>query len=442
VRIIRLNELGRDGIRELVRREVISEELIRKVEDVINCVRFRGDECLREFLRDFYGIEGDVDLRVTEGEFLKAYDLVSNSLVNALEVAIQNLREVQRSILPKELVINDLGGFYVGYLVRTVESVGIYVPGGKAPYPSTAIMTSVPAVVAGVPKVVVCTPPRGRDGSVDPAVLVALDLVGVREVYRLGGAHAVAAMAYGTESVPRVAKIVGPGGSWVTTAKYLVKGVVDIDMIAGPSEVVVLADESVNPKLVALDMVAQAEHDELATAALVTTSDSLAREVVKCIEEVINELPKDRGLTARKSLSSRGFVLVTNDLKEAIEFINEYAPEHLEVIVKPEDVPYVLSKLVNVGSVTIGELACTALSDYSLGTNHVLPTSGWARVRGGLSVYDFIKFVEVAYVSRDGLLKVGRVSELIANYEGFSGHALSIRERINSLVKLGGGRDG
>ncbi len=439
MRIIELNKLSRSEVNALIDRSVITDELVSKVEEVIKCVKDEGDECLRKFLSDFYGLSSDVELRVSEDEFVRAYEVLNGSIIKSLEVGIERVKEVQELIKPKEFIVRSLGSAYVGFMVRPIDSVGIYVPGGRAPYPSTAIMASVPAKVAGVPKVVVCTPPKVSDGSVDPAVLVVLDMLGIKEVFRIGGAHAVTAMAYGTETVPKVSKVVGPGGSWVSTAKYLLKGVTDIDMIAGPSEVLILADEYADPKLIALDMVSQAEHDELATASLVTTSKSVAELVSKYLSYFIEKLPKPNASVVKESLSSRGFILITDDLDEAIEFINQYSPEHLQVIVEPSKVPYVLTKVVNAGVVLVGSLTPTALSDYLLGTNHVLPTSGWGRFRGGLSVYDFIKFIGIAYCGRKCIEELGELASVLARYEGFVGHALAIEERIKSLSPSGGG---
>ena len=392
----------------------------------------RGDLAIREFYEKFYKIPASTQIRVSREEFEKAYEEVPSKLVESLERAKENIEHFHREQLPKKLWMCEVEpGVYVGQTWKPIDSVGVYIPGGKAPYPSTALMTTIPAKVVGVPKIIACTPPS-RGYNVNPSILVALDIVGVKEVYRVGGAHAIAAMAYGTETIPRVEKIVGPGGIWASVAKLIVQCDVAIDFIAGPTEIIIIADETANPKLIALDLLAQAEHDQYASAILLTPSRKVALKVKEFMENLASKSPRREILT--KSLTNNCLILIVKDLDEAIEFTNEYAPEHLEVIVNT-DSEVVLSKIKNAGSISIGTYTPAALGDYVVGTNHVLPTSGWARRRGGLGVLDYMKIIDVQYVTPQGFKRIAGDAITIADFEGFFGHALSIGERLRELSR-------
>ncbi len=437
LRIIRLSTLNSDSLKRIVRRFKVGEELEEKVKGILRDVRERGDEAVRDLYESFYGIGRDTPIRVSEDEFSEAYREVGEEFVKTLKRVASRIKAFSEAVLAplrRGWWVNAGLGVSVGQLVRPIDSVGIYVPGGRYAYPSTALMTAIPALVAGVGRVVACTPPRGDgDASVDPAVLVALDVAGVKEVFRVGGAHAVAAMAYGTETVPRVAKLVGPGGPWFTAAKSLVLRDVAVDMIAGPSEIVVLADDSADPTLIAADLVAQAEHGPDSAAVLVTTSEELARDVVKEVRRVLDAVGGRQASTAEEALRRYGLIVIADSLPQAVWFVNEYGPEHLEVMVEWREVPYVLSSVRNAGSVFVGECAAVALGDYVLGTNHVIPTGGWCRVRGPLSPLDFIKFIDVQYVSAGGLASLAGDALSLAEREGFKAHAFSIKLRLERL---------
>jgi len=437
LRVIRLSTLNSDSLKSIVRRFEVSEELEEKVKGILRDVRERGDDAVRDLYESFYGISRDTPIRVSVDEFSEAYGEVSGEFVEVLRRVASRIKAFSEAVLAplrKGWWVEAGLGVRVGQFARPVDSVGIYVPGGKYAYPSTALMTAVPALAAGVGRVVACTPPRGDgDASVDPAVLVALDVAGVKEVFRVGGAHAVAAMAYGTETVPRVAKLVGPGGPWFTAAKSLVLRDVAVDMIAGPSEIVVLADASADPALIAADLVAQAEHGPDSAAVLVTTSGELVKDVVREVRRVLDFVGGRQASVAEEALRSYGLIVIADSLPQAVWFVNEYGPEHLEVMVEWRDVPYVLSSVRNAGSVFVGEHAAVALGDYVLGTNHVIPTGGWCRVRGPLSPLDFIKFIDVQYVSAGGLASLAGDALTLAEREGFKAHAFSIKLRLERL---------
>ncbi len=434
---VRLSSLSRGERERLLRRSGLALEEVRgRVLEIISRVRERGDMEIVEFYEKFYGrrVVTKERIRVWEEEFTGAYEKVPGRVVEALEEAKRNIEAFHRWQLPEKVrLVRIAEGVYAGQVWRPLEVVGVYVPGGRAAYPSTALMTVVPARVAGVPRVVVCTPP-GPHGGVNPVTLVALDIAGVREVYRVGGAHAAAAMAYGTETVPRVEKIVGPGGVWFTAAKLLLYGVVDVDFAAGPSEILVIADDSANPRHVALDMASQAEHDPHAAAVLVTPSEQLAWRVAEELDKLVEESPR-REVVA-EALKRYGAILLVDSLEEAFKFANEYAPEHLEVIVHGLSLLEVLEKVENAGSVFIGDTTPVALGDYVIGTNHVLPTGGQARRRGGLSVLDYIKIIDFQYVTPEGFRRLAPHAATLAEAEGLPGHARALEERLGSLGEV------
>ncbi len=434
MKIVRLEELTTSEYERIVRREKLAEidNVEVKVREIIERVRKSGNREIISFYEKFFGrkIITEQNIEVSEEEFEKAYSKVNEEFIEAIKEAYRNIEAFHKAQLPKKIwVTNVRKGVYVGRIWKPIRSVGIYVPGGRAPYPSTALMASIPAKVAGVKKIIACTPPMSN-GEVNPYTLVALDTVGVRNVFKVGGAHAIAAMAYGTETIPKVDKIVGPGNIWVTTAKKLLSTVVSIDFIAGPSEIVVIADESANPRKVALDLAAQAEHDPLSSSILVTTSKKLAEKVSREIEEIVRKSPRREVI--EKSLKNNGLIVLVKNIDEALEFANEYAPEHLEVISSNLSLLEILEKTENAGAVFIGENTPVALGDYIIGSNHILPTEGQAKVRGGLSVYDFIKFIDFQYVTEQGLRTIGKYAVTIAEAEGFHEHANSVKERLTA----------
>ena len=381
-------------------------------------VRRQGDRALVRYSRQFDGVDlRKVGMTVTPDEVECAYTNLPQSFVEALMVAAKNIRAAARRQLPRAWQFQALPGVEVSQVLRPLERVVCYVPGGRFPLPSTVLMSVIPAQVAGVLEVLV-TSPRPA-----PAVLVAAHMLGVSRIYRLGGAQAVAAFAYGTESVPRVEKIVGPGNRYVAAAKKLVAGECGIDFIAGPSELVVVGAEG-NPQWIAADLVAQAEHDPDAVAILITPSRKLARRVQACAAEIVAKL----GLpVAQKSLAGQGCIILTGDLGEAAEFVNRLAPEHLTLL---EDAEGLLDRIQSAGSVFLGGYSPVAAGDYASGTNHILPTSGAARLRGGLSAADFVKCISVQQITRQGLSRLRPAIVTLARTEGLKAHAHSVEVRF------------
>lgn len=404
----------------------ISPELEGYVEAIIEEVERRGDDALVDLTMKFDGVElSSGDLLVRREEVEKAYEEVDEEQISAIELSKQRVENFERNLLTRLNFQYESKGVKIDGCTFPLRSVGCYVPGGRAPYPSTLIMTVVPAKVAGVPRVVVCSPPKGG-GGIEPLTLVAADICGADEIYRIGGAQAVAALAYGTETIRPVEKIVGPGNKYVQTAKKLVSKDVPIDMPAGPSEIVILADASADPRIVALDMISQAEHGPDGVSILVTTSENLAEAAVKEFEERIGFLPDIE--TVVQASMRNVLVLVCENLERALAFVNEFAPEHVEVMM--EDARDVAEKITSAGLILVGEHTPVAASDYCLGTNHVLPTAGYSHAFSGLSVLDFTRRVNIVEGSEEGLSKVMRSVKILAESEGFENHARAVEGRF------------
>ncbi|NOZ83195.1 MAG: histidinol dehydrogenase [Euryarchaeota archaeon] len=416
-----LKNLSREQREKLLNRRRSYEEAEAGVRQILERVRRHGDRALVELTREFDGVELE-SISVPEEVLEEAQSRLSREVLEALETARSCIADFHRRQLPKDWSYTREGAT-LGMLHRPLESVGCYVPGGRASYPSTVLMCAVPARLAGVERVAVCTPP-GKNGYPEPLTLAACRLAGVREVYSIGGAQAVAALAYGTESVRRVEKIVGPGNVYVTIAKRLVSGEVATDMPAGPSEVLILADASAEAEIVALDMLAQAEHDPMAVSVLVTTSRELAEKVVEELESARRSAPE----AAREAIEAGGAVLIAESMEEAVRFANEFAPEHLQVLTEEEE--QVLQRVKNAGSVFLGRCSPVACGDYASGTNHVLPTSGYARAYSGLSVYDFMKRITYQKLSMEGLERIAKAAITLARAEGLEMHARSIEARL------------
>lgn len=418
--------LSFDAVRpeEILNRDIRAEADVESVVDgIIADVRARGDEALREYARKFDGAELD-SLLVTKEEIDEAFAAVGEDFLTTLRMAAANIRAFHEHQVHKDFVINDTPGVVLGQKYTPIEKAGVYVPGGTAAYPSTVLMDVIPAKVAGVREIVMTTP-AGKNGKVNPNILAAAAVAGIDKIVKSGGAQAVAALAYGTESVPAVDKIVGPGNIYVATAKRKVFGKVGIDMIAGPSEILVLADGGCNPAWVAADLLSQAEHDKLATAVLVTDSMDLAKAVQAELEVQIPQLP--RAAIARESIDTNGKIIVTDDLTKAAEAANLIAPEHLELCV--EDPFALLGQIRNAGSIFMGRNVPEALGDYFAGPNHTLPTSGTARFSSPLSVDDFVKKSSFLYYTRDALADVkDRIADF-AEREGLHAHAKSVTIR-------------
>lgn len=413
-----------DSGKLIERSQIDAENVMNIVNDIVFSVKANGDNSLKEYTEKFDKVKLN-DLKVSNEEIKNSYNNVDSNVINALKKAAKNIEKFHKAQIPKEWFEEVDKGIKAGQIIRPIEKVGCYIPGGRAVYPSSVLMTIIPAKIAGVNKIICCTPPM-LDGNVNDIVLAAADIAGADEIYKVGGAQAIAAMAYGTESVPKVDKIVGPGNIFVTAAKKMVYGDVDIDFPAGPSEVLIIADETANPEYIAYDILAQAEHDPDAACALVTTSKDLAYEVKDKILGKIKYM--ERSKIIEESLQKYGKIIITDSLRDAVEFSNEYAPEHL--IIMTEDPEEVLKDITNAGSIFLGELTPVAAGDYGSGTNHVLPTSKNARMYSGLSTESFIKKPTVQRLSKEGIDNLKDVVITLAEYEGLYAHAESFKKRI------------
>ncbi len=428
MRRIRLDEASMENILEsLLKRSPNQYDSYQDtVNEILNEVKEKGDEALFRYTKKFDKAEITPDnIRVTKEEIQEAYAQVEASLVEVMKKSLANIQDFHKKQLRNSWIETREDGVILGQRITPLESVGVYVPGGKAAYPSSVLMNIIPAQVAGVERIVMVTPP-GADGKVNPATLVAADLAGATEVYKVGGAQAVAALAYGTASIKKVAKICGPGNIFVALAKKTVYGHVSIDSIAGPSEILVLADETANPRYVAADLLSQAEHDELASAILVTTSEELAVKVEEEIQEFLKTL--SRADIIQKSLENYGYLLVADSMSDAIRAANEIASEHLEILTKnPFDT---MTRIKNAGAIFLGEYSSEPLGDYFAGPNHVLPTNGTAKFFSPLNVDDFIKKSSLISYSREALEPIHKDIIQFANAEQLTAHANSIAVRF------------
>jgi len=436
IRIVRVDHSNIvDTIRMLRSCTVIKQEQLMLVKSILDDVKARGDDALLEYTGRFDGITLSRDmLRVSEHEIKDAYTKVSDKEVKVLKEMKRRIERVERSLLKSikglRYSIYD-NGIRVTRVIRPIDSVGCYVPGGKARYPSTMLMCALPAKIAGVKRVIACTPPKHGDATIDPLTLVASDIAGVDEVYRVGGAQAIAAMAYGTESIKSVSKIVGPGGMVVNIAKLLVSSSVAIDMFAGPTELIVIADDTADPRLIALDIISQAEHSSDTLCGLVTCSEHIAYATARELSALLNNV--SRSDIIKTSMQSNGFIALCNNMDVAIQLINEFAPEHLQIIAR--DAKRIAMRISNAGMILIGRYSPSAASDYCIGTNHVLPTSGIAKARASLTCLDFIKVISMAELSKEGLKKVAGHIGYIATAEGLDNHYKAVTARLDNINK-------
>jgi histidinol dehydrogenase len=418
-------------VRLLRRAEIQIDELVERVRPIVEAVRDRGDDALIEFTGRFDRVQLGVDqLRVSRAEIEQAHSQLDSSVRAALEHAIHNIRTFHQRQLPHEQWFTQVApGVIAGEKITPISSVGLYVPRGKGAFPSVMYMLATPASIAGVPRIVVCTPP-GPQGEVDPASLVAADLCGVHEIYRVGGAQAIAALAYGTHSIARVHKITGPGSGYIAAAKRLLYGTVDVGLPAGPSEAITLADESASPELLARDLLIEAEHGPDSSSLLVTDSRSLAERVMALLPSKMAALPEWRQAFVRtvfEAPEGTGGVVLAGSMREAIDFVNTYAPEHLEVQVRE---PFaLLPKLENAGEILLGPRTPFCTANYSVGTNAVLPTGGFAHTFSCTTVYDFLKRTGIAYLAPEGYASLSETTRRLAEYEGFPAHANAVTER-------------
>jgi histidinol dehydrogenase len=427
-RDIGLSELSprmRDGIRSVFGEDLPAEEVVNRI---LLDVRSRGDEALRNYTRQIDGVDLD-GIRVSDQEFADALEIVPAEVQEALRFAAGRIRDFhEKQHIDSWIDFGPEGG--LGQLVRPLDRVGVYAPGGTAPYPSSLLMTAIPARVAGVEDVIVCAPPE-RSGQVAPITVVAAHIAGVKDVYKVGGAQAIGAMAYGTETIRRVDKILGPGNIFVVLAKRQVYGSVDIDALPGPTETMVIADNSASVELCAADMLAQAEHDQMASAILVTTSESLGNEVAAEIERQLQSL--DRQAIARESLDRNGAIIVVETLDAAFETANAYAPEHLCLLI--ENAWDHIASVRHAGGIFIGESSPEVIGDYTAGPSHVMPTGGTARFSSPVNVGDFLKVISVLGLNEKGLRQVGPNAAVIAHAEGLTAHAAAVERRLAALTK-------
>ena len=427
MRILKLTEDTRkDILQNLLKRSPNNYgEFEGRVNAIIEEVRNNRDQAVFNYTKQFDGADINAgNILVTEEEIAEAYEQVDTTLLAVIRKSLVNIKKYHEKQVQNSWFTTE-DGIILGQKVTALATVGVYVPGGKAVYPSSVLMNVLPAKVAGVDRIVMCTPP-GKDGKVYPSTLVAAKEAGVDEIYKVGGAQAIAAMAFGTESVPKVDKIVGPGNIYVALAKKAVFGYVSIDSIAGPSEILVLADETANPRYVAADLLSQAEHDEMASAILIATSQKLAEEVSAEIDQFVAELSRKEII--QKSLDNYGYILVADNMEEAIDTVNAIASEHMEIVTA--DPFHVMTKIRNAGAIFIGEYSSEPLGDYFAGPNHVLPTNGTAKFFSALSVDDFIKKSSIISYSREALEKVHKDIEQFAECEKLTAHANSIRVRF------------
>ena len=409
---------------ELSRSQFSHDDVNAIVKDILDDVKLRGDQALYDFNKKFDNVSLS-SLQVTEKEIEDAFNRLDKELLEVIRYSHENIVRYHTKQKRNDFLDKDTDGVILGQIINPIEKVGIYVPGGTAAYPSTVLMNAVPAKVAGVEEIVMVTPPN-EDGTISDVILAAAKIAGVTKIFKVGGAQAVAALSYGTETIPAVYKIVGPGNIFVAMAKKMVFGEVAIDMVAGPSEVLIISDDSSNPVHIAADLLSQAEHDKLAACILVTTSEELAKSVAVEIESQLAELPRQE--IARESINNNGRIIIAKNIEEAILISNEIAPEHLELAVM--DPFALLSKIKNAGSIFLGHNTPEPLGDYLAGPNHTIPTSGTAKFASPLSVDDFIKKSSVIYYSKEALEKVKDKVILFAESEGLTAHANSVRKRF------------
>ena len=410
--------------KELARSQFSYDDVNETVENILKDVKKRGDKALFEYTKKFDKVDLKT-LEVSEEEIQKAFDTIDKELLEVIKYSHDNIKLFHERQVRNNFIVKKENGVSLGQIINPIEKVGLYVPGGTAAYPSTVLMNAVPAKIAGCKEIIMVTPPTS-DGTILPSLLVAAKIAGVDRIFKVGGAQSIAALSYGTESIPKVHKIVGPGNIYVAMAKKMVYGEVSIDMIAGPSEVLIIADDSANPVHVAADLLSQAEHDKLAASILVTTSKELAKNVAEQLEIQLKELEREE--IARTSIENQGRIIITKTIDEAIKISNEIAPEHLELAVSN---PFeLLTRVKNAGSIFMGHNTPEPLGDYLAGPNHTLPTSGTAKFSSPLSVDDFIKKSSFIYYSKEGLEEVKDKVIKFAESEGLTAHARSVSKRF------------
>ena len=428
MKIVKLtDETRKNVLDDLLKRSPNNYTQFEKtVNEIIDNVRTNGNKAVFEYTAKFDKFDLDINnIKVTREEIEEAYQLMDEKLIQVIRKSAENVRDFHVKQLRNSWFDSKEDGTILGMKFTAIERAGVYVPGGKAAYPSSVLMNVIPAKVAGVKEIIMTTPPNA-EGKINPGTLVAADIAGVDTIYKVGGAQAIASLAFGTESIPKVDKITGPGNIFVALAKKAVYGHVSIDSIAGPSEILIIADETANPKYIAADLLSQAEHDELASAILVTTSEELAHKVSKQVDEYVNILSRKEIIT--ESLNNYGYILIAENMKEVVEAANDIASEHLEILTKN---PFeVMTRIRNAGAIFLGEYSSEPLGDYFAGPNHILPTNGTAKFFSPLCVDDFVKKTSIISYSQEALENVHNEIELFAESEGLTAHANSIKVRF------------
>ncbi len=429
INLYELEKLSQSEVAKLCKRsEMDIAELQKLVQPIIQNVRDNGDVAILEYNEKFDKAKMTLDqLKVTEAEFEQARNNLAPKVKEVIKASAKNIKKFHHAQMPEEMWFTQIDdGIMAGEKITPITSVGIYVPRGKGSFPSVMLMLCIPAVIAKVPNVIVCTPPTA-DGGVDDASLFTAEFCGVKDVYKVGGAQAIAAMAYGTENIPKVHKVLGPGNSYVSAAKRLLYGAIDVGTPAGPSESIILCDEKVDPRIAALDLLIEAEHGPDSTALLVTHSHDIANKVKALLPDLINDLPEKRKEFCKTVMSNYGGIVLTQDLDSSIQFVNEFAPEHLEVLV--EEPMAAMNKIVNAGEILLGPYTPITIGNFSLGVNAILPTGGFAKTFSAVTVYDFLKRSSIGYLTKEGYNKIKDTARKFAEYEGFSSHANAISKR-------------
>jgi len=426
LKIFDLEEMSQENLDFLIKRSTVDIESVKgKVKSIINGVKNYGDHGIKKYTEEFDKVKLN-SFKVTREEIDDAWDNTNGKLVNQMRKQIEYSKKFHEKQLRKELKIEIEKGIILGERYTPIESVGLYVPGGKAAYPTVLQILAVPAIIANVPRIVICTPPN-KDGKISDSVLVVADILGIKEIFKIGGVQAIAALAIGTETIEPVKKVVGPGNIYVNCAKIMLYGKIDIDMPAGPSEVLIVSDSSANPTFVAADILARCEHDENASAILITDSKYFAISVNREIKKQFNNLKRKEII--KKSLTKYSAILVSSKLEEIINFANEYAPEHLQLMVeKPWDI---LTRIKNAGSIFLGNYSPVAIGDYASGTNHVLPTGQYAKMFSPVGVETFQKKSEFQFITKEGIEKLEPIVREISAVEGLDGHYNSVKVRLN-----------
>ncbi|RJX29431.1 MAG: histidinol dehydrogenase [Dethiobacter sp.] len=429
MKLYNLAALTEQEYRNLLRRsETDITEHFPLAMEVIKRVREEGDKAVLDYTLRFDGVSlEEKGLQVTEKEIEKAYEELDNLTGDTLQYAAANIRKFHQQQLPTEMWVKEIDdGLLAGEKVTPISDVCLYVPRGKGSFPSVMLMLGIPAVISGVPRIVVCTPPA-EDGGIDTATLAAAHIVGIREIYRIGGMQAIAAVAFGTETIPRCRKVIGPGNAYVNAAKRLLYGVLDVGLPAGPSEAIILADKLADPHLVSLDLLIEAEHGPDSASLLVTHSEELAQKVTRLIPELIQKLPLEKRRFVEKVFNNYGGIVLTAKLEESIRFVNDYAPEHLEILTS--DPFSLLPRIKNAGEILLGPFTPVTLCNFLLGPNAILPTGSFAKTYSGVSVHDFLKRSSFGYVTPEGFARVKKEAIHFAEVEGFWAHAMAVRER-------------